>query len=68
MEQSGKNGIILSYQAGIYLFKVNNGNTKTMREICLKSTTMTPKRRNWLIVLVLPILTLNQTGLQNLEK
>ena len=32
-------------QPGIYLFKVNNGNTRTMREICLKLTIKTPERR-----------------------
>ena len=29
----------------IYLFKVNNGNNKTMCEICPKITTKTPERR-----------------------
>ena len=32
--------------AGIYLFKVNNGNTRTMREICLKLTIKTPESRH----------------------
>ena len=31
--------------AGIYLVKVNNGNTKTMREICSKLKIKTPERR-----------------------
>ena len=31
--------------AGIYLFKVNNGNTRTMFEICSKLTIKTPERR-----------------------
>ena len=30
-----------SYPAGIYLFKVNNGNTRTICEICLKLTIKT---------------------------
>ena len=30
--------------ADIYLFKVNNENTRTMYEICLKSTIKTPDR------------------------
>ena len=29
----------------IYLFKVNNGNTRIMFEICLKLTIKTPERR-----------------------
>ena len=29
---------------GIYLFKVSNGNTKAMCEICLKITRKTPER------------------------
>ena len=33
--------------AGIYLVKVNNGNTKTMREICSKLKIKTPERRQW---------------------
>ena len=31
--------------AGIYLFKINNGNTRTMCEICSKATIKTPERR-----------------------
>ena len=34
----------LTCQAGIYLFKVNNGNTKTMCEICSKFSIKTPER------------------------
>ena len=34
-----------SYPASIYLFKVNNGNTRTMCEICTKLTIKTPERR-----------------------
>ena len=33
-------------QDGIYLFKVNNGNTRTMCEICSKLTIKTPERRH----------------------
>ena len=32
-------------QAGIYLLKVSNRNTGTMREICSKLSVKTPKRR-----------------------
>ena len=35
----------VSSSAGIYLFKVNNGNTKTMCEIRSKLTIKTPERR-----------------------
>ena len=33
--------------AGIYLFKVNNRNTRTLREICSKLKIKTPERRHW---------------------
>ena len=33
--------------AGIYLFKVNNRNTRTRWEICSKLTINTPERRQW---------------------
>ena len=33
--------------AGIYLFKVDNGNTRTRCEICSKLTIKTPERRDW---------------------
>ena len=33
--------------AGNYLFKVNNRNTRTRCEICLKLTIMTAERREW---------------------
>ena len=36
-----------SYPAGIYLFKVNNRNTRTRCEICSKLTINTPERRQW---------------------
>ena len=31
----------------IYLFKVNNGNTRTMCKICSKLTLITPDLRHW---------------------
>ena len=34
---------------GIYLFKINNGNTRAMCEICSKLTINTPERRQWLL-------------------
>ena len=39
--------------AGIYLFKVNNGNTRTICKICSKLTIKAP-------TLVFPLLTLNK--------
>ena len=33
--------------AGIYFFKINNGNTRTLCEICSKLTIKTPKQRYW---------------------
>ena len=33
--------------AGIFLFKVNNRNTRTRCEICSKLTINTPERRQW---------------------
>ena len=38
------------YPAGIYLFKVNNRNTRTRCEICSKLTIKTPERRHWAVV------------------
>ena len=32
---------------GIYMLKVNNGNTRTRCEICSKLTIKTPERRHW---------------------
>ena len=37
----------LDIPAGIYLLKVNNGNTRTRCEICSKLTIKTPERRQW---------------------
>ena len=34
-------------QANIYLFKVNDRNTRTRCEMCSKLTLKTPKRRHW---------------------
>ena len=61
-----------SYLADIYLFKVNNGNTRTMYKICSKVTIKKPERQINLvtsisinfeqishIALVFPLLTLN---------
>ena len=36
-----------THPAGIYLFKVNNRNTRTRCEICSKLTINTPERRHW---------------------
>ena len=61
-------------QAGIYLFKFNNGNNKAISEICSKLTIKTLERHQWHcsgafivnfeqvsdIVLVFPLLTLNK--------
>ena len=33
------------YAAGFFLFKVNNGNSRALCEICSKLTITTPKRR-----------------------
>ena len=35
------------FPVGIYLFKVKNGNTRTMSDICSKLTIKTPKQRYW---------------------
>ena len=35
------------FPAGNCIFKVNNRNTRTRREICLKLTIKTPERRYW---------------------
>ena len=37
----------LIYPTDIYLFKVNNSNTRTMSEICWKLTIEIPERRHW---------------------
>ena len=43
-----QNQIMMSFNsAGIYLFKVNNRNTRTRCEICSKLTINTPERRQW---------------------
>ena len=36
-----------TFSAGIYLFKVNNGNTRKMLELCSKLPIKTPERRQW---------------------
>ena len=38
---------VIDEPAGIYLVKVNNRNTRTRCEICLKLTIKIPKRRQW---------------------
>ena len=38
------NNYLATDSAGIYLFKVNNGNTRKMFEICSKLTIKTPER------------------------
>ena len=38
---------IIDFPVGIYLFKVNNRNTRTRCEICSKLTINTPERRQW---------------------
>ena len=47
-------------RAGIYFFKVNNVNTRTMCEIYTKLTIKPSKRHHVQIVLVFPLLTLNK--------
>ena len=39
--------ILTHFPVGNYLFKVNNKNTTTRREICSKLTVKTPERRQW---------------------
>ena len=48
LRKQGKSLAIL-YTAGIYIFKVNNGNTRTrcMLKICSKLTITTQERRQW---------------------
>ena len=71
---SGRLIMEVLFPAGIYLFKVNNGNTRTTCETCSKLTIKIPKRRHCRrsgvfivnfehishIVLVFPLLTLNK--------
>ena len=45
------------FQAGNYMFKVNNRNARTMREICSKLTIKTPDANG--VVLVSLLLALN---------
>ena len=47
------------YPIGIYLLKVNNRNTRTMREICSKLTIKIPEWRQWRFLVSL-LLTLNR--------
>ena len=51
------------FSSSIYLFKVNQGNTRTMCEICSKLTVKAPGRRHLQIshnILKIPLLTLNK--------
>ena len=62
------------FPAGIYLFKINNGNARTVCEICSELAIKTPEPRQWHrsgvfivnfeqishIVLVFPLLPLNK--------
>ena len=57
MELFSKN--ILPYPTGFYLFKVNNENSETLREICSKLTTKIPERYVINYVLVSLLLHLN---------
>ena len=42
-----RSGLIVNNPANIYLFKVNNKNTRERCEICSKLTIKTPVRRHW---------------------
>ena len=46
-QKNGNSKIVVIYPAGTYLFKVNNGNARTMYEICSKATIKTPERWQW---------------------
>ena len=54
--------IVNTNPAAIYLFKVNNGNTRTECDICSELTTKTPERMFIVlhILLMFPLLTLNK--------
>ena len=39
--------VVKAYATGIYLFEINNGNTRTMCESCSKLTIKTPERRHY---------------------
>ena len=43
-----------SNPAGNYMFKVNNGNTRTRCEICSKLTIKIPERRHWWFITTKP--------------
>ena len=47
-EKNLTKGSIGTNPAGIYVFEVNNGSTKTMCEICSKLTIKTPQRSHLL--------------------
>ena len=44
--------IFEAYRADIYLFKVNHSNTRTMCEVCSKSTLKKPERRHYGVIVV----------------
>ena len=44
---------LLGTIARIYLFKINNGNARTMYDICSKLTIETPKRRHCIFLVSL---------------
>ena len=50
-----------SNPGGIYLFKFNNGNTKTMCEICSKLRTKTGERYHWLGNMYINVVTIFMT-------
>ena len=39
--------VILIFPVGIYMFQVNDRNTRTRCKICSKLTIKTPERRHW---------------------
>ena len=43
---------LISLSANIYLFKVNNRNTRKICEICLKLTIKTPERRSGVFIVI----------------
>ena len=47
VEKTSHDKRIVDIPAGIYLLKVNNGNTRTRCKICSKLTIKTPERRQW---------------------
>ena len=54
------------FPARIYFLKVNNGNTRKMREICLKLIIKSPDRRHWHIAVVFLSLTMESGNVKTL--